>query len=318
MRAVISSRGWLKSECTLAMTMSICARTSSERSSAPSPRMSTSMPAKTRIFAGHVGIDFADVADVFEGALVVEAEGHREILRVVGDGDVLVAVGEAGFGHFADGVLAVGRDGVHVDIAADVLLLDEAWKRVLRGGFDLAAVLAQLGRNPVEVEGAVDVFFGCGGDLGAVIEAGERVLAERIAALERALAHGNVVHLGAGEVLQRGAEGGARQQTDVDLQTGAQVEADLVLAFRDELGNGRIGGGVFDGGGDDVFFAGGAGDEHVEIADGVAAAAERARGRDAFDAGKILEIEGEALGGGLGVIEMEAAAVLAVFVDAFA
>ena len=36
--------------------------------------------------------------------------------------------------------------------------------------------------------------------------------------------------LGAGEVLQRGAVAGARQQADVDLQVVAQGEADLVLA----------------------------------------------------------------------------------------
>ena len=55
-------------------------------------------------FSGHLGIDFADVADVGERARIVEAVGHGEILRVVGDGDVLEAAGEGGFGHLADGV----------------------------------------------------------------------------------------------------------------------------------------------------------------------------------------------------------------------
>ena len=142
------------------------------------------------------------------------------------------------------------------------------------GGFDLATVLAQFGRNPVEAERGVDFFFGGGGDRRAVFEPRQRVFAERVAHLERALAQGDVVHLGAGEVLQRRAVGALRQQAHVDLQAVAQVEADLVLAFGDDVRDGRIGGDVFDGGGDDVGFAGGAGDQHVEVADGFAAAAE--------------------------------------------
>src|SRR6202012_5048829 len=172
------------------------------------------------------------------------------------------------------------------------------------GGFDFAAVFTQLGRDPVEVECAVNVLFGCGGDLGAVVEAGGRVLAERVAALERTLAHGDVMHLGAGEVLQRGTEGSTRQQTDVHLQTASQVKTDLVLTPGDELRYGRIGGGVLDGGGDSLFFAGGAGDEHVEITDGGAATAQRTGGCDAFDAGEVFEVQSEALGGDLCIVEM--------------
>ena len=80
--------------------------------------------------------------------------------------------------------------------------------------------------------------------------------------------------LGAGEVLQRGAVAGARKQADVDLEVVAQGEADLVLALGEELVDERKRGDVLDGGGDDVWFAGRAGDEQVEVAD-------RSRGRGA-------------------------------------
>ena len=39
--------------------------------------------------AFHLLVDFADAGDVFEGALLVEAVGHGQVLGVVGDGDVL-------------------------------------------------------------------------------------------------------------------------------------------------------------------------------------------------------------------------------------
>ena len=68
-----------------------------------------------------------------EGALVVEAVGHCQVFGVVGDGDVFVAAGEGGFGHLADGVAAVGGDGVHVEVAADVGLGDEVGQACVRG-----------------------------------------------------------------------------------------------------------------------------------------------------------------------------------------
>ena len=113
--------------------------------------------------------------------------------------------------------------------------VDERGQGVGRGGLDLAVVLAQLGRNPVEVEGLVDVLLGGCGDDGAVVDAGQGVLVEGVAALEGALADGDVVGLGAGEVLERGSVGGLRQEADVDLEAVAEVEADLVLALGDEV-----------------------------------------------------------------------------------
>ncbi len=50
-----------------------------------------------------------------------------------------------------------------------------------------------------------------------------------------ALAQGDVVVLGAGEVLQGGAVGGAREEADVDLKLIAEGEGDLVLALGEEL-----------------------------------------------------------------------------------
>ena len=55
------------------------------------------------------------------------------------------------------------------------------WGRVWAGGgFDLAGVFAELGRDVVEVEGVVDVLFGGGGDDGVVFERGARAYSLRV------------------------------------------------------------------------------------------------------------------------------------------
>ena len=82
--------------------------------------------------AFHLPVDFADALNVFERALLVEAIGHGQVFGVVGDGDVLVAAGQRGLGHLADGVVAVGGGGVHVHVALEVGRLDEAGQLVAR------------------------------------------------------------------------------------------------------------------------------------------------------------------------------------------
>ena len=87
---------------------------------------------------------------------------------MVSDGDVTAAAGEGGFCHFADGAGAIGLDGVHVEVAEDVGEGDEVGEGVARlwvakagcGGFELAAVFAELGGDVVEAEGVVDGGFG--------------------------------------------------------------------------------------------------------------------------------------------------------------
>ncbi len=67
------------------------------------------------------GVDFGDL---LEGALFIEAIGDRDGFGVVGQGDVFVAAVFCGGGHFFDGVAAVGGDGVHVQVAADIFEFD--------------------------------------------------------------------------------------------------------------------------------------------------------------------------------------------------
>jgi len=263
------------------------------------------------------GVDLSDALDVGQGAGVVEAVGHGEVFAVVGDGDVGEAAGEGGFSHLTDGVAAVGGFGVHVEVAANVGKCDEVREGVSCGGFELATVFAELGWNVVEVEGVVDLGFGGGGYDDVVFESEERVLAEGEAALDGALAEGYIVHLAAGEVLEGCSVAGAGEEADVDLEIVAEGEGDFVLAFGDELVDEGKRCDVFDGGADDVGFAGRAGGEEVEVAYGFATAAEGASWDDLVDAGKGANEVDDGIGVLLSLVDAEAAGVFAVVLDTF-
>ena len=74
---------------------------------------------------------------------------------------------------------------------------------------------------------------------------------------------------------------------------------------------------MLDCGCDDVGFAGGAGDEEVEVADGFAASAKRAGGGDLVDAGELADEVADDVGVLLGLVDAEATGVFAVVLDAF-
>ena len=148
-RFVISRRGIRCPPCTLACTQSSSARTSSGRSSRPSGRMSHSIPRRTRngasdSFAAAISSAWrrtSSGAESPDGA-------HRG--RVVADRDVLVASRLGGAAHLHDARPSVRPSRVGVQVAADVVRLDE--------GRRLAAerLLAQLRWTPREVERPVD------------------------------------------------------------------------------------------------------------------------------------------------------------------
>ena len=125
------------------------------------------------------------------------------------------------------------------------------------------------------------------------------------------------MHLAAGEVLEGRSVAGAGEETDVDLEIVAEGEGDFVLAFGDELVDEGEGRDVLDGCRDDVGFACGSGGEEVEVADGLAAAAERAGGDDLVDAREGADEIDDGVGVLLGFVDAEAAGVLAVVFDAF-
>ena len=186
------------------------------------------------------------------------------------------------------------------------------------GGFDLAAIFAQLRRDAVELELAVDLVLGRAGDALVVVEAKQPVLAEREAHLQRALAQRDVVVLGAGEVLHGRAVGFRRQGAHIHLHSAAQFEADFVVALGQHFD---------DAGKAQDFFdqlrallvvnAARPGDQHVEIADRLPSTAQRTGGRDLLDAFDVLQVLGQLLRGAVGFVEQEAPGNAAVILNRF-
>ena len=138
---------------------------------------------------------------------------------MVGDGDVFVPQLARRKGHVFDAVAAVGVLAVHVQVAANVVLGDELGQAPCHGRLDLAPVFPQFGRDPGQIDAGVHLFL-----LGAADAAGaaeDAVFVDLQAALHGQAANGDVVRLGAGEVLQGGAVGLGGHHAQVHLQARA-------------------------------------------------------------------------------------------------
>ena len=98
--------------------------------------------------------------------------------------DVLEAALARGLGHLLDRVAPVGGDGVHVQVAAQVGLLDQHRDLAGLAERELAAVLAQLRRDPRQAEALVDLLLGR-----AAVGLARRVVEDPVLADVQPLAH---------------------------------------------------------------------------------------------------------------------------------
>ncbi len=185
------------------------------------------------------GCSVADGGDLRPQLLHAEAAGDRGRARMIGHDDVLVAA-RLGRGHQRlERVAAVGPVGVRVQVAANVAGRDQGRQPALARGLDLALVLAQLGRDPGQAHRGVDLLLGGAGHAlaGALVE--HAVLADPQSSAGGDLAHAHVVILGAGEVLQGGAEGGGLDDAQIDLQAVLVTDRGLGRPLHDHLGHRR-------------------------------------------------------------------------------
>ena len=264
----------------------------------------------------HLGVDLANALDVRQRARVVQTVRHRQMLGVVGDRNISEPPCQRRLGHLADGVAAVGRIGVHVQIAANIRQRNQLRQRVRCRSLQFAAVLAQLGRDVVEIQRAIDLLLARGRDDHVVFQPQQGILAQRQPALDGALAQRHIVHLRSRKVLQRRTIARARKQPDVHLQIISQRETDLVLPLRHQLVDQRQRRHMLDRGRDHIGLARRPGHQQVEIAHRLATAAQRARRRNLLDARKCPDQLRDAVRELMGLIGAEAAGVAPVILDA--
>src|SRR5215467_950262 len=181
---------------------------------------------------------------------------------------------------------------------------------------DFSEILTHLRRNIVELELAIDFFFGAAGDRFFSFKRGEAVFIERISHLERSLAQGNVVRLRPREVLHGSAERFRRKKPHVDLHPTAEMEADLVIAASNDIHDRRI----FR----DIcnrllttFFAAArlASDQDVEVANRFASAAQRPGGSDLVDALELLNVGSQFLTFEFSSVNQESTTDAAIILD---
>ncbi len=229
-------------------------------------------------------VDPVDLGDLCGQALGVQTVGHRDVLGVIGDGEVLVAARPRRLGHGADGVVAVAGPGMAVQVATDIAQLHQSRQRSLLGGFHLAAILPELGRDPRQPHGVEHLLLGAPGDPGVTPE--HAVLVDLQPALHPQGAHRDVVFLGAGEVVQRRAVAHRRHHPEIHVYARAQPYRGAGGAAGNHLGHLLVG--------DETLHHPGAAarrDQNVQIPHGVPAAAiaaghgDRAHPVDALEEG---------------------------------
>ena len=121
------------------------------------------------------------------------------------------------------------------------LQFDQLGKPVFGRRLDLALVLAQLGRNPVEAQRPVDLLFGRARHPLVALEPEQAVFVERQPELQRPLPQRDVVVLAAREILHRRAEALLRQRPDVHLDAlQPDLRAGLVRALAQHLVHPRM------------------------------------------------------------------------------
>ena len=125
--------------------------------------------------------------------------------------------------------------------------LDQFGQAAFGGGFDFAAVFAQLRRNPGQAQRFVHAGFGFARHFAIVLHAEQAVFAQLQPHLHGARADGHVVVLAAGEVLHGGAEAFGRQRAHIHLQAlAAHFGAGLVFAAAQHFLHARIGDEAFE------------------------------------------------------------------------
>ena len=181
-------------------------------------------------------VGLAHGLDVLAETLRREPVGLHAGPGVIGHRDGVEAAGSGLLGEPFDREPPVGGEGVGVQLGGDVGQLDQ----VGQNRVELAAILAELGRNPRQPQSLVDGLLGGRGHrldaplLGGLVLPGavgkEAVLVEPQLSLDRPLPQEHIVLLGAGEVEQGRPEGPFVDDPQIDLNARPEPHRALGLA----------------------------------------------------------------------------------------
>ena len=161
---------------------------------------------------------------------------------MIGDAEILQAELLRRRGHFLEGIAAIARAGVTMKCAAQIFRLDQARQASFGGGFDFAAIFAQLRRNEIEIERTIKLRFiphfrnrvrrsilardSFGGR--------EPIFVQGPAALQRAISQDDIVLFASGKIAERKRIFRRANHAQVGLDAGAQPDAGFGRALRDE------------------------------------------------------------------------------------
>ena len=188
-----------------------------------------------------------DLLELLPHARRVEAVGLKGGLRMVRDAPVSQAEFAHRLGNLLRALVAVAPGGVIVQRALQVRPLDQARERPLLGQRDLAHVLAHLRRDIVQAELLEDLLLGPALDQQLrvarfLLRAEQAVFVQPQAAINRPLAHDDVVLLAAGEIHQRRGILRVADHPQVGLDAALQQHAGLGLALGQDLHNAGLAG----------------------------------------------------------------------------
>ena len=138
-------------------------------------------------------IHFPNPRNMLHRPRIIQSIRHRQILRMVGNGHVLVAAFPRGLRHFLNRVLPVGFDGMHVYIAAQVFHGDQLGQRMFLRRLNLSQTLAQLRRNIVQLQGRVNIFLSLTRHPFFIVQTNQAVLIQRQPHLQRPLPQKDIV-----------------------------------------------------------------------------------------------------------------------------
>ncbi len=223
--------------------------------------------------SGQFGVEPIDFVDLQFQAPRIEAVRQAQPARMLGDRQVAQAARAGGKRHVPHAAVPIARLGMHVQIPAQIIELDQPRQLACARRLDFAAILAQFRRDVRQPDCGVHRFLRLPGD--ALVAAEHAVFIDFQPALLPQFAHRDIVGFRPGEIMQCRAVALLGHDAHIHLNARVQHHARARLASGQNLPDFGIGEEALH-----HLRGGGGGDQNIDVADSLAHAAETARQHD--------------------------------------